>query len=195
MERHGPDLDALNTYRFETRRLLIELPDAQDVDEIYRLVGGEDRRQVCSTLTWDGPDSRSDVEQWIQKCCTEPYGRWGFHWVIRDPSGELTGSPGQAVGAIGTRPLGVPGRADVGYWLGRPYWRQGVMSEALGALIELGVTDLAYAKIEASVFVDNLAGRRLVERAGFELEGIVRRALRKYGEWVDEAMYGLLIQP
>lgn len=195
MERSGPDPDALNTYSFETQRLLMDLPDRSDVAVIHGLVGGVDRRAICSTLVWDGPENRSEVESWVDGCRTEAYGRWGFHWVIRDRLGDLTGKIGTPVGAIGTRPLETPGRADVGYWLGRAYWRRGLMSEALGGLVHLGASRLSYAKMEAYVFTANTAGRRLVERAGFELEGIIRRAVRKYGEWVDEALYGLVLDP
>lgn len=189
----GPDAATQNTYKYCTERLSIELPVASDVDELYRLVGEADRRAICSTLLWDGPEDRSEIEWWVEQCRTSSYGDWGFHWIIRDRVGDICGSEGLVLGAIGTRPLGVPGRGDVGYWLGRSYWRQGLMSEALAGLVKLGSTELGYAKMEAAVFAHNDAGRRLVERAGFELEGVVRRSQRKYGEWVDEALYGLVV--
>lgn len=185
---------ALNTYGLHTPRLAIDLPTTADVDQIYRLVGEEDREAICSTLVWDGPADRAEVEWWVEQCRTQTYEEWGFHWVIRDRTGDLAGTAGQVLGAIGTRPLGTPGRADVGYWLGRDYWRRGLMSEALAGLLELGATELGYAKIEAAVFAHNDAGRQLVERSGFELEGVVRRAHRKYGEWVDDAIYGLVLE-
>lgn len=195
MDRFGPDPAARNRHRCRTERVSIELPDAGDVDELYRLLSGEERRAVCATLAWDGPEDRSEVQAWVERCRTMSFEDWGFHWVVRDRSGDLTGSTGQALGAIGTRPLGPPGRADVGYWLGRRYWRRGIMSEALAGLIALGADELASAKLEATVVTGNTAGRRLVESAGFELEGVIRRASRKYGEWIDEAKYGMLLGP
>jgi RimJ/RimL family protein N-acetyltransferase len=193
VERYGPDPEALNTLCFETRRLTIELPAAGDVDRLYGLVGGDDRHAICSTLAWDGPDDRSEVEWWVEQCRTRPYGEWGFHWVLRDGTGSLTGTAGLAIGTIGTRPSGVPGRGDVGYWLGRRFWRRGLMSEALTGLVELCSSELDYAKLEAEVFAHNEAGRRLAEGVGFELEGVIRRAFRKYGQWVDKAVYGLIV--
>lgn len=193
MDRHGPDVDALNSFSFGTQRLRIDLPDSDDVDRLYGLIGGEDRHAICATLGWDGPDDRSEIETWVDQCRTKPYGEWGLHWVVRDLTGELAGTAGLALGAIGTRPLGVPGRGDVGYWLGREYWRQGLMSEALDGLIGLCSSELDYAKVEAAVFVDNVAGRRLAESVGFELEGVIRRSFRKYGELVDQAVYGLVL--
>lgn len=193
MERNGPEPGARNTYRFTTDRLAIEVPEGGDVDTLYGLIGGDDRQAICATLLWDGPDDRSDTAEWVEKCRTEPFGEWGFHWVVRDRTGTIAGTAGQALGAIGTRPRGVPGRADVGYWLGRPYWGKGLMTEALAALVTLGTTELGYAKIEADVFAHNVAGRRLVERAGFEQEGMIRRGASKAGGWVDVALYGLVV--
>lgn len=188
----GPDPASRNTYVFSTARLRMEVPDSSDAPVLYHLVGGSDRAEVTATLTWDGPDSLSEVESWIGRCREGSFGEYGFHWVVRDLSGEITGVAGQAIGSIGTRPLGVPGRADVGYWLGRPYWGQGVMGEALSALLRLGFGSLGLAKIEAEVFVGNVRGRRLVESVGMTREGLIRRSQRKRGVWVDTAIYGIL---
>ncbi len=193
MDRSGPDPDSLNTLRFATDRFEITVPEPGDEAELFRLVGGEDRDAICATLAWDGPDDPADTRWWVEQCRTATFGDWGYHWVIRDRTGELAGTAGQPLGAIGTRPTGIPGRADVGYWLGRAYWAQGVATEALSALVELGRTELDYAKMEATVFDHNTAGRRLVERVGFEREGLVRRGHRKRGVWVDCAIYGLVI--
>lgn len=192
-ERSGPAEDSLNTHRFSTDRLTIELPVADDAAELYRLIGGQDREAICATLVWDGPDDPADSAWWVEQCRTATYGDWGYHWVVRDRGGDLAGTPGRPIGAIGTRPSGVPGRADVGYWFGRAYWGRGVATEALTALVDLGRNELGYAKIEANVFAHNVAGRRLVERVGFEREGLIRRGHRKRGRWVDNVIYGLVI--
>ena len=107
----------------------MDAPGAEDAPALFELIGGSDREVVTASLRWDGPDDISEIESWIERCRVNPFGESGFHWVIRDTSGELTGTSGQAMGSIGTRPLGVAGRADVGYWLGRPYWGRGIMSE------------------------------------------------------------------
>ena len=105
--------------------------------------------------------------------------------------GEMAGA-GTAMGSIGVEQTGPPGRAGVGYWLGVPYWRKGVMREALAAVIDVGFDELAFHKLEAEVFAHNVASRALVESLGFRLEGMVRAGQQKYGEWVDDAIYGLL---
>lgn len=188
----GPTPDSTNTHGLMTERVEIMLPEPGDAAQLFSLVGGEDRRMVCATMLWDGPDEISEVEDWIERCRTAGYGEWGYHWVLRDRAGEIAGVPGIALGAIGTRPREEPGRADVGYWLGRPFWGRGVMGEVLAALLRFGFDELGFAKVEADVFTHNERGRRLVERLGMTHEGTIRRAHRKYGEWVDIALYGML---
>ena len=190
--RGGPDPDRRNDIVLTTERLTLDLPIPDDAASLFGLVGGDDRSQICQHLIWDGPDFVADMADWIERNHDARYADWGFHWTIRDRTGELSGSEGAALGSIGTRPLGPPGRADVGYWLGVPYWRRGVMSEALRAVLDLGFGELRYQKVEAEVFADNQAGRALVESVGMVLEGVSRRSIQKYGEWIDAAHYGIL---
>ena len=120
-------------------------------------------------------------------------GRTASTWVLRDRVGALS-SPGSPLGMIATRPGPEPGRGDVGYWLGRPFWGKGVMKEALSALLDLCFGDLDMAKIEAEVFVSNSRSSRLVESLGMRKEGTIRRAHRKGDRWVDVDIYGLLAE-
>jgi [ribosomal protein S5]-alanine N-acetyltransferase len=171
----------------------MEMPAADDAQAIYDLVGGTDRDEICSFLVWDGPDSIDEVADWIERCRTAAFDDFGYHWVIRSADPSIA-DPGTVLGAIGTRPHGSPGRADVGYWLGKAHWGQGIMNEALNAVLDLGFGTLDYGKVEAEVFAHNARGRRLVERVGFQQEGLIRRSLRKRGGWVDEAIYGILAE-
>ena len=192
MAGNGPDPQMTNTLSYQTERLTINLPKRADADTLYDLVGGPDRAEVCATLLWDGPDSIQDTLDWIAECETGTFGDFGFHWTVRDTDGVFTGTPGTAMGAIGTRPRAEPGRADVGYWLGRPFWGQGIMGEALRGLLHLGFTRLDYYKMEADVYTINGRGLRLVESVGMQRECVIRQAYRKQGRWVDAAIYGIL---
>ncbi|MPZ51605.1 MAG: GNAT family N-acetyltransferase [Acidimicrobiia bacterium] len=192
MSGRGPDPKSTNSYRFESTRLLIDLPKPEDARFLFEMMSGDDREAICGTLIWDGPADLTEMEEWVDRCRSSSFADFGFHWVIRDRLGEISGDAGRPLGNIGTRPREAPGRADVGYWLGRSYWGQGVMSEALGALLDYGFDTLDYTKIEADVFTHNTRGRRLVERVGMRQEGTIRSAHLKYGEWVDAALYGVL---
>lgn len=190
--RAGPDPDRTLTDALETARLVLDVPGPPDVAELYRLVGGSDREAICAHLVWEGPDDEADIAAWVDKCRTLPFEPFGFHWVLRDRTGEIAGTAGAPLGSVGTRPRGIPGRADIGYWLGRPYWGRGLMAEALAAVVAYDFEELAMAKVEADVFLGNDRGTRLVEKLGFRREGHIRRAVQKRGRWVDEYLYGIV---
>lgn len=177
-----------------TVHLSIEVPTREDAGEIHKLVSGPKGEEVCSTLRWAGPRDQADMEAWIDKTRQETFDDFGFHWIVRDKTAAFTDRPGTPIGAIGTRPRSEPGRADVGYWLGRDFWGRGIMSEALTALIDFGFTTLDFYKLEADVFTSNQRGMRLVEGVGMIREGTIRQALRKHGEWVDHAVFACCSQ-
>jgi len=192
MTGKGPDRAALNTYRIETERLVLEVPAESDAPTLFALVGGEDRLEMTAGLLWDGPDEISETVGFIRQAQTERYGESGFHWAIRDRTGAITGSSGTAVGMISARPSSEAGRGDVGYWLGKPYWGQGLMREALIAVLDLGFGEFDQVKVEAEVFTSNARSKRLVESLGMRLEGTIRSSHHKRGKWVDAHIYGIL---
>ncbi|HVR76967.1 MAG TPA: GNAT family protein [Acidimicrobiia bacterium] len=188
----GPDRDARNTHRLSTERLRLEVPTDDDAPVLFHLAGGEDRAEIMAGLIWDGPDKVSDTRLFVEQSQTRSYGDFGFHWAIKDRTGAITGSPGRAMGMIGTRPIGEPGRGDVGYWLGKAHWGRQIMAEALGSVLELCFGRLDMVKIEAEIFTTNARSIRLVEGVGMKLEGTIRSAHFKRGQWVDVHVYGIL---
>ena len=188
----GPDRDARNTHRVTTERLWLEVPTDEDAPVLFQLAGGEDRAEIMAWLIWDGPDQVSDTRLFVEQSQTRSYGDFGFHWAIKDRTGAITGSPGRAMGMIGTRPSGEPGRGDVGYWLGKAYWGRQIMAEALSSVLDLCFGELDMLKIEAEIFTANTRSIRLVESVGMKLEGTIRSAHFKRGQWVDAHMYGIM---
>jgi len=192
MTGRGPDRAAVNTYRIETERLILEVPTESDAPTLFDLVGGEDRLEITAGLLWDGPDEISETVGFIRQAQTERYGESGFHWAIRDRTGAITGTSGTALGMISARPSSEPGRGDVGYWLGKLYWGQGLTREALTAVFDLCFGEFDQVKVEAEIFTTNARSKRLVESLGMRLEGTIRSSHHKRGEWVDAHIYGIL---
>ena len=100
----------------------------------------------------------------------------------------------EAVGVLGIKPMENVHRKSLGlgYWLGEPFWGRGIMSDVV-----LKVTDEIFrsrdaVRIQASVFGWNAASGRVLEKAGFSLEGRLRKAIYKDGEFTDELIYGKL---
>ncbi len=83
-------------------------------------------------------------------------------------------------------------RAEIGYLLNRKYWRQGVMNQALGAMIDFAFNTLNLHRIEADVDVENIPSLALLEKLGFEREGLFRDRWRVYDAWKDSVMLALI---
>jgi len=80
-----------------------------------------------------------------------------------------------------------------GYWLGRPFWGKGIATAAARAMVHHASEQLPFARLEAGVFAWNPASMRVLEKAGFVREGILRRSVFKDGEIVDAVMYAYLM--
>jgi RimJ/RimL family protein N-acetyltransferase len=83
-------------------------------------------------------------------------------------------------------------RAEIGYILNRDYWRRGLMQQALGAVIDFAFDTLKLHRIEADVDALNTASLGILEKLGFEREGLFRERWFVYEEWQHSVMLGLL---
>ena len=82
--------------------------------------------------------------------------------------------------------------AEVGYWLGEPFWGRGIASLALNVFTRWAFEKLDFARIQAHVYESNPASRRVLEKAGFTLEGRLRNGATKNGQLMDLYLYALL---
>ena len=87
---------------------------------------------------------------------------------------------------------GVAQAGSIGYWVGEPYARQGLMSMALRTLVLFGFTTLRLHRLEAACITANIASIRLLEKSGFQREGYARQYLCINGMWQDHLLYARL---
>jgi len=85
--------------------------------------------------------------------------------------------------------------AEIGYWLGQDYWGRGITGAALRAITPYAITQFALTRIYAVPFLRNTASIRVLEKAGYQLEGIMRRSAIKEGEVLDQALYAYVPAP
>lgn len=104
---------------------------------------------------------------------------------------------GAAVGSIGAfRQENIHFRtAELGYYLDERYWGKGIMTEAVRQLCEKIFDETDILRIYAEPFAYNIGSRRVLEKAGFQLEGILRNNAVKNGRVLDMAMYSLTREP
>ena len=108
-----------------------------------------------------------------------------------EPSNLAIDVDGEAVGAIGY----VPGidverySAEIGYWLGESYWGRGIVTEALLLVTEHVFATANLLRLFALPFADNAASTRVLEKAGYVREAVLRSSSVKYGQPRDQALY------
>ncbi len=103
---------------------------------------------------------------------------------------------GEAVGGIGFGLHEGIGRvsAELGYWLGEPFWGQGVMTEAIGAATQHALSAYGLTRVFATPFASNVASARALEKAGYVLEGRMRRCAIKEGRVIDQLLYAFVLE-
>jgi ribosomal-protein-alanine N-acetyltransferase len=84
---------------------------------------------------------------------------------------------------------GVAQMATLGYWIGRPYAGQGKMQEAVETIVQFAFRRLHLHRIEAACMPANAASLRVLEKSGFEREGVARDYLKINGAWQDHVLF------
>jgi len=79
--------------------------------------------------------------------------------------------------------------ANLGYWLGEEFWGRGIMTEVVSAVVNYCFDKLPLDRIHAEVYSNNPASARVLEKAGFVLEGRLRKNVVKEGEILDSLLY------
>jgi RimJ/RimL family protein N-acetyltransferase len=153
---------------------------ASDADPLYPLVAGTD---IADTLQWDGPASLAELREAIAaRAAQVARGELHMFAIVTEDA---------PVGALDVRPEN-DFRGDLGLWIGRGYHGHGYGTEAVRLATRYAFERVGLHKLEATVFVGNVASRRIFEKNGFQLEGTIRRAVRKRGRFVDEWLFGIL---
>ena len=81
---------------------------------------------------------------------------------------------------------------ELGYWLSEQFWGKGLMTLVVKAFCDFVFDNYDIHRIDAEVFADNVASRRVLEKSGFELEGVCRQKVYKDGRFMDEAVYAII---
>ena len=100
---------------------------------------------------------------------------------------------GEACGGIGIHPQEdiYCKNAELGYWLGEPYWGRGIITSAILQMIEHGFNLFDINRIYARPFGSNLASQKVLEKTGFTLEAKLEKTLFKNGVYEDELIYAI----
>jgi [ribosomal protein S5]-alanine N-acetyltransferase len=124
--------------------------------------------EVMRFMDWPMPTALRDTQLHLEKVAAAWETGSEYQWII------LERHSGLCAGTISCRPRGHA--ADFGYFLGRDYWGKGLASDAASAVISWLAAQPEIIRIWATVDIENARSRRLLERLGLELEGVMRMA-------------------
>ena len=83
--------------------------------------------------------------------------------------------------------------AEIGYWLGEPFWGRGIATAALRALTDYAFANHDIVRLDAGVFEWNPASMRVLEKVGYVLEGRLRKSVTKDGQTIDGFLYAKVL--
>ena len=166
------------------RRILLRYPTLRDARSIYFYAKEPD---IARYTTLPQPYTLAHAKSFLKRTVLSRHDKHAYRFaIIWKETGELIGMMGlESVDSVSKR-------AEIGYWLGKPYWGKGIMQEAISLLLDFGFKKLKLERIFAKVYHKNPASAHLLEKHGFTKEGTLRRHVFRNGEWLDEHHYGLL---
>jgi RimJ/RimL family protein N-acetyltransferase len=171
-----PTLDSL--------RLLLRPFTPADAGVVQALAG--ERAIADTTLNIPHPYADGMAEDWIAG--HDEQFREGSNAVFAITDREDS----QLLGAVSLRIEAALGKAELGYWVGIPYWNRGYATEAAGALLAYGFDQLDLQRIAAQHLARNPASGRVMQKLGMSHEGTLRQATMKWGRFEDLELYSIL---
>jgi RimJ/RimL family protein N-acetyltransferase len=168
----------------QTDRLVLRPFTLADAPDVQRLAG--DRDVAWATLSIPHPYEDGMAEQWIstRQERFERGERVNFAITLR--------SDKSLIGSIG---LGLNQRdvsAELGYWIGKPYWNNGYCTEAARTVVQYAFEELGLNRVRASNLKRNPASGRVMQKIGMVYEGCLRQDVLKWGVFEDLELYGIL---
>lgn len=169
-----------------TRRLTLRAARMSDAEDMYEYSRDP---EVARHVLWDAHTSIHQTRAYIRYLIRQYRNGDPASFVI------VISDTGKVVGTIGFMWIQRENRsAEVGYSLSRAYWNQGIMTEALQALLEFGFTKLNLNRIEAQHESDNPASGKVMLKAGMKMEGRLRQRIYNKGRFTDVDLYSILRQ-
>jgi len=148
----------------ETDRLIMRKPVPEDAPVIFETYVRDP--EVTRYLTWSPDQSLEDTRAFIERTLQTWERKTAYAWAI------TLKESGAVIGMIDVR---IETHANLGYVLARPYWNKGYMTECVRAIADWALAQEEICRVWAVCDVENAASARVLEKAGMEREGILRR--------------------
>jgi len=166
--------------------LLLRTWEGEDAPALFALTD-KNREYLAQWLPWlPSVQTVQDSKKFIQ----EAQSNWAQQATLE--LGIWRGE--ELLGCIGLHELNrMHDKTSIGYWLGAEFQGQGVMTQAVEALVAYSFGELEFHRVEIRAAADNMASRAIPERLGFLQEGVLRQSERVGERYLDTVVYGKII--
>lgn len=168
--------------RIETERLILSQLKEEDLPFIVDYLQDKIFSDLTSNIPY--PYQREDAEIWLKMSKEGFETRKGFTFAIRDKEEKI-------IGAIGLHDR-EDGKAELGYWIEKPFWNNGFVTEAAKVILDFGFKELYFNKIFATHFPHNPASGKIMEKIGMQKESVLKQHIKKGEEYYDIVMYSIV---
>jgi len=173
------------TVTLETPRLILRRASVADADAMFRNWASDP--EVTKFLTWPTHQNVETSGFVLNMWCKDYENPDFYQWMI------VLKKLGEPIGSISVvNHRDDIAEAEVGYCIGRPWWRKGITSEALAAVMEYLFDEVGMNRIEAKHDVNNPNSGNVMKKCGMAFEGIARSGDRNNQGICDTATYGIL---
>lgn len=171
--------------KMETARLIMRRMTLNDVRFYFHHFNN---KQIVEGCCFPGPDNLEAAKEELERYCIKPFKEnRGIRWGIAKKGGK------ELVGTCGIYDWNKTARrAEIGGDLDPAFWGQGIMTEALRAILRYGFEKMELNRIQATVDSENIRSIKLLKRLGFKKEGILRQHSYFSGQFRDDVVFSLL---
>ena len=180
-----PTLSKLNL-EITTQRLRMRPWEARDVDDIWPVVSDPTFPKLMS---WEAHKSKSETLEWIERAQQVIATNEEVKWAI-EHEGKVIGSIGFHEMCWQVRAFRLD-RGELGYWLAPSHQKKGFMTEAVQAVVRYGFETIGLHKIVVTCMAENVASRRVIEKAAFRWVGRAEDDVWRDGKWHAHLIYEL----
>lgn len=168
----------------QTERLTLRPFTLDDAPDVKQFVGDKDIASTTEHIPHPYEDGMA--EQWTQ------YTQERFESGLAVNFAITHRQESYLIGAIELAINKEHERAELGYWIGKPYWNQGYCTEAAEAIVKYGFEVLGLYRIYSKHFSRNPASGRVMQKIGMKHEGTLKQHYKKWGRFEDDEYYGIL---
>lgn len=178
-------LNHIGTVTLETERLILRKFVIEDSEDMF--INWVNDREVSKYMRWNAHIDINETEKALKNRIDKYLNPSIYFWAIIM---KTINKPIGSIAIITSNEYDMC--AEVAYCIGRNYWGQGIAAEALKRVLEFGLTEVNFNRIEAYHSVNNIASGRVMQKAGMIYEGRMRKKYRSHVEFEDSDLYAIL---